>query len=209
MFLNHLLKFIILSFTAALLFSACRGDRSKNPPVVPVQNMLDQTSFREQSKNDFFKDKRSYRKPVNGTIATDEHFTNSSLYYGLEAGSTPEAPKWVTKIPVKLTPEIMKLGQKNYNIYCAPCHGIAGHNDGLITLRAAGTIRPANLHDQEKVNLPVGKIYDAVSNGVNNWNMPGFIEQMSVEDRWAVVAYVRALQASERASEEEFYRAKK
>ena len=87
-----------------------------------------------------------------------------------------------------------------YNIYCSPCHGYAGNNDGLVTEAAGGVIRPANFHDKEKMELPVGKIYDAVTNGVNKWNMPGFAEQMSVEDRWAVVAYVRALQLSNKAT---------
>ena len=75
-----------------------------------------------------------------------------------------------------------------------PCHGKAGNSDGLVTQRVGGSIRPTNIHDQDKVNLPVGKIYDVVRNGLNNWNMPGFAAQMNVEDRWAVVTYVRALQ---------------
>ena len=111
-----------------------------------------------------------------------------------------QSPVWVTQFPITLTEAVLKRGQDRYNIYCAPCHGYDADNSGLVTKAAGGTIRPANIHDADKVQLPVGKIYDAVTNGVNNWNMPGFVEQMSVQDSWAVVSYVRAVQASRMAT---------
>jgi cytochrome c len=161
--------------------------------------MVEQTSYGPQSKNDFYKDGLSNRQPVVGTVAQGEEKTNFPLYYGFEQSSSEKNPVWVKKYPIKLTSQLLKKGQEDYNIYCAPCHGYAGDSNGLVTQRAGGSIRPSNLHDQDRLNLSVGKIYDAVRNGVNNWNMPGFAAQLSVEDRWAVVAYVRALQISRTA----------
>lgn len=183
----------------SLLFFSCRGQKSESPPIMPIQNMVEQSSYGPQSENLFFKDKRATRSQVEGTVASGEAHNDTRLYVGVEPNSPPKNPVWVKTFPITLSAQNLKKGQENYNIYCSPCHGYDAQNDGLVTKRAGGCIRPANLLDQEKINLPVGKIYDAVTNGVNNWNMPGFLEQMNVQDRWAVVAYVRALQLSKRA----------
>ena len=199
-------KKILLPLTGAALFSivltGCRGQKSTEPPILPIQNMVEQTSYGPQSKNDFYKDGLANRPPVPGTVAQGEEKTNKPLYFGQETDSSDQNPIWVKKIPIKLNEKVLQQGQEDFNIYCAPCHGKAGDSDGLVTQRSGGAIRPSNLHDQERLNLPVGKIYDAVRNGVNNWNMPGFAAQMSVEDRWAVVAYVKALQISRTAKKE-------
>lgn len=200
-------KKILLPFAGSLLLSivlsGCRGQKSQEPPILPIQNMVDQTSYGPQSKNNFYKDGMAMRPPLEGTVAQGEEKNNKPLYEGLEEGSTVQSPVWVKKIPIKLTDKVLKRGQVEYNVFCAPCHGVAGDSDGLVTQRAGGSIRPSNLHDKDRISLPVGKIYDAVRNGVNNWNMPGFAAQMSVEDRWAVVAYVRALQKSRQATLED------
>jgi hypothetical protein len=188
--------FVILSSTLV----SCRGDKSAETQILPIRNMVDQTSYGPQSINEFYKDKQAARKPVSGTVAEGEDNSNKALAYGLESGTVSENPKWVTKFPIILSNSVLERGQDRYNIYCSPCHGYAGNNDGLVTKAAGGTIRPANIHDKDKTDLPIGKIYDVVTNGLNNWNMPGFAEQMSVQDRWAVVAYVRALQVSQKAT---------
>jgi mono/diheme cytochrome c family protein len=201
--INALKKNIILVGLCALgatFLSSCHGDKSTEPPIELIRNMSDQTSYSPQSQNTFFKDKQAARPPVAGTVAQGEANTNLPLHEGLKPNSDLKNPQWVTQIPVPITDKIMQRGQERYNIYCAPCHGYAANNDGLATQAAGGTIRPANLHDKDKVALPVGRIYSAITHGVNNWNMPGFAEQMSVEDRWAVVAYVRALQLSQHAN---------
>ena len=177
----------------------CRGQKSEQPPLLPVQNMYDQTSYGPQSKNGFYADRRATRPALEGTVAQGEAREDSRLYEGLEPGSSLNNPVWVKQIPISLNDKTLARGQTQYNIYCSPCHGYAGNSDGLVTLRAGGTIRPANLHDPDKINMPVGQVYSAVHNGVNNWNMPGFSEQMDVMDRWAVVAYVKALQLAARS----------
>lgn len=192
-----------LIFIAMILFlpfvASCRGDKSSSPSVMLVRNMVDQTSYGPQSGNELYKDKKSQRDPVAGTVASGEAYTNTVIFKGQEAGSTEKNPIWVKKIPLPISSQFLANGREHYNTYCSACHGYAGNNDGLVTKAAGGSIAPANIHDADKIKLPVGKIYDAITNGVNNWNMPGFSEQMSVQERWAVVAYVRALQLSQNA----------
>lgn len=195
---NILLPFTGLLFASSVLV-ACRGQKSEKEPILPIQNMVEQTSYGPQSKNDFYKDKMAMRPQVAGTVAHGEEKTNKPLYFGIEQTSSEQSPIWIKSIPVKLDANKLKKGQDLFNVYCSPCHGKAGDSDGIVTQRAGGSIRPTNIYDPDKINLPVGKIYDVVRNGVNNWNMPGFAAQMDVEDRWAVVAYVRALQLSRSA----------
>ncbi|MBX9836937.1 MULTISPECIES: c-type cytochrome [Silvanigrella] len=190
---------LVGSALVPFILVGCRGQKSTEPPILPIQNMVEQTSYGPQSKNEFYKDQMANRPPVPGTVAQGEEKTNKQLYLGQEATSTDQNPIWVKKIPIKLDQKTLKHGQDLYNIYCSLCHGKSGDSNGLVTQRSGGAIRPSNIHDQDRLNLPVGKIYDAVRNGVNNWNMPGFAAQMTVEDRWAVVSYVRALQLSRTA----------
>jgi mono/diheme cytochrome c family protein len=199
---NRFFNLIAFCGAIGLALVACRGDKSSEPPVALVQNMVDQTSFPPQSKNEFFKDGRADRMPVSHTVAQGQAKENTALYYGREPSSTPENPQWVTQFPVIVDEDLLKKGEERFNIYCAPCHGYAGNSDGLVTQRAGGVIRPAHIHDADKIALPVGKLYDVVSNGVNNWNMPGFAEQLTPEERWAVVAHVRALQISQQGKKE-------
>lgn len=196
---------VIFSF---FLLEGCRGDKSSQPPVLLIRNMVDQTSYGPQSVNEFYKDKRAARDPVVGTVAQGEAKIDSRLYLGIEPSSAKPAgenskPNWVKKFPIGLSDAVLKRGQDRFNIYCSPCHGYDGNSDGLAAQASGGSIRPTNLHDARLNKMAVGEIYRAVTKGVNQWVMPGFAEQMSVQDAWAVVAYVRALQISHHASEKD------
>ncbi len=127
---------------------------------------------------------------------------------------------WVTKFPKEINVDMktMERGRQRYNIYCAVCHGRAGDGDGLVSQRATelqqSTWRPpTNLHQANIVAQPVGKIYDTITNGnlagkndrggIMRGGMPGYKEQISLEDRWAIVLYVKALQKMRTASPDE------
>lgn len=119
------------------------------------------------------------------------------------AAAVPPEPNWTTEFPLEVTHTLMERGQQRFNIYCATCHGRAGYGEGLVTQRALelnqGTwIKPLSLHDLAVRDQPVGRIYNTVTNGIRK--MPGYRQQVSVEDRWAIVLYVRALQRSQNAS---------
>lgn len=110
-----------------------------------------------------------------------------------------DSMSWISTFPVPVTQKTMKRGQERYNIYCSTCHGLAGDGDGLVTRRALeleqGTwVKPTSFHTDNLRAMPVGRIFHSVSNGVRK--MPGYADLIPVEDRWAIVLYVRALQQS-------------
>lgn len=202
-------QYLLCLSLVALCVSSCQGDRSTEPPIMPIQNMVEQTSYGPQMPNTFFSDKRAVRPPLEHTIAQGEEQLETPYYTGKEARSDSKNPVWVTNFPLKLDKNILLDGQKNFNIYCSSCHGLSGHNDGLVTKRSGGSIRPADIHSADIISRPVGKLYDAVTNGVNNWNMPGFSAQLDPLERWGIVAYVRALQLSEQGTPLQIQKGKK
>ena len=111
-------------------------------------------------------------------------------------------PDWTTQIPLPVTSALMERGEQRFNIHCAACHGLGGDGDGLVTQRAMaleqGTwLTPTSLHVAAVVEQPVGQLFDTISNGVRK--MPGYKELIAVEDRWAIVLYVQALQRTRTA----------
>ena len=105
--------------------------------------------------------------------------------------------------PLPITTDLMDRGRQRFNIYCATCHGRVGDGDGLVSRRALGLqqgtwIPPLSLHNETVINQPVGQLYNTITNGIRK--MPSYGDQISVEDRWAIVLYVRALQRSQNAS---------
>ena len=101
-----------------------------------------------------------------------------------------------TIFPFRIDDRVMARGQERFNIYCSPCHGRTGFGDGMVVRR--GYRRPPSYHDDRLRNVPIGHLFDVISNGFGA--MPDYAAQINVEDRWAIVAYVRALQLSEHAT---------
>jgi mono/diheme cytochrome c family protein len=103
-------------------------------------------------------------------------------------------PDDVVDFPIPVTKEIVQRGQERYNIFCSACHGMTGNGDGMIVRR--GFRRAASFNDDRLRQAPVGHYFDAITNG---WGaMPSYAAQIAVQDRWAIIAYVRALQESQR-----------
>ncbi len=121
------------------------------------------------------------------------------------SGPTVDTTPWLTENPIDLTDATLERGQSQFNIYCAVCHGANGRGNGLVNQRAQQILAttwtpPSNMHDATLYAdvYPDGKLFSTISNGIRK--MPGYASQISAKDRWAVVAYVRALQASQNAS---------
>lgn len=115
---------------------------------------------------------------------------------------------FIDRIPVPVTMDLLRRGQERFNVYCAPCHGLSGYGDGMVARRAAamqatgadtasGWVAPTNYHTRDIRERPVGHLYNTVANGIRS--MPSYAKQISVLDRWAIVAYVKALQRSQAA----------
>lgn len=186
----------IAAVATPLLLTACRGQISSKEPVHPNMNMDQQDRFEAQEKNPFFDDNRSMRQPVEGTVARGNLRENATYYKGVR-----ENGSFVEEAPVEITKAFILQGQNQYNIYCTPCHGAAGDGRGIIMEGQFGYVPAPSFHIDRIRNMPDGEIYNIITNGIRN--MPPYRHQVDVEDRWAIVTYIRALQRSQNVPEEE------
>jgi mono/diheme cytochrome c family protein len=195
MTVKNILKIACLS-GAAFVFASCRGQISEKPPVHPNMNMDQQPRKEAQEVNEFFADKRSMRQPVEGTIARGLLKSDVAYYEG-----TDENGNWIADIPVKVTKELLYRGQERYDVYCTVCHGGTGDGRGIIMTGNYGYVPAPTYHQDRLREATDGELYSAIYNGVRS--MPSYATQIKVEDRWAIVAYIRALQASQNATEDQ------
>jgi len=180
----------------SLLLMSCRGQLSEKPPISPQQNMQFQDRFNAQEKNEFFANNMSMRPPVEGTIARGELRQNSVLYEGRD-----ENGEFVTEIPFEVTRSFLYRGKERYDIFCTPCHGAIGDGQGIIMTGQYGYVPAPSYHRQASYDMPDGQFYSAITEGIRS--MPAYNTQIKVEDRWAIVAYIRALQQSQNVPREE------
>jgi mono/diheme cytochrome c family protein len=152
--------------------------------------MHDQPKYIPLRESAFFNDDRSARPLVEGTVARGHLRDDELLYTGKARGED------ATMFPFTVTADVMARGQERFNIYCSPCHGRTGQGDGMVVRR--GYRRPPSLHQDRLRNAPAGHFFDVITNGFGA--MPDYAAQVRAEDRWAIVAYVRALQLSEHAT---------
>lgn len=155
--------------------------------------MHDQAKFEPLEQTDFFGDNRASRAPVEGTVARGQLRDDDRLYTG-KIGTA-----FITDFPVPVTDELMLRGQERYNIYCTPCHDTTGSGNGMIVQR--GFKRPPSYHIDRLRQAPAGYFYDVITNGFGA--MAGYSDQVPVKDRWAIAAYIRALQLSQHAAIED------
>lgn len=179
------------AFVLLFLIGCFRGQPKKQPPVHVVPDMDFQKKLDPQESSTFFRDGKAMRSPVYGTVPRGELNTNDSLYLG----KTPEG-EFLQENPLVENMEVLNRGQQEYNIYCSPCHSRVGDGRGIML--EYGYPPPASFHDERLVEQSDGYIFDVITNGKRN--MPGYASQIPVRDRWAIVAYVRALQRSQNAS---------
>ena len=138
------------------------------------------------AESGFFADHSSARLPVPGTVAQGIPIGRSPVLTGIENG------KPVIKIPVPITRELLKRGQERFNIYCSPCHGYTGEGDGMIVQR--GFLAPPSFHQERLRNAPPGHFFNVVTHG--SGAMYSYADRVEINDRWAIIAYIRALQRS-------------
>jgi mono/diheme cytochrome c family protein len=156
-------------------------------------DMQDQPRYTAYQKSEFFDNKMGSRLPVEGTVARGELRDNVAFYTG-KTGTGAQAAL-VDTIPITVNEKELLRGQDRFNVYCAACHGMTGKGDGMIVRR--GFRAPPPLTNDRLMEVPVGHFFDVMTNGFGA--MPDYAAQVSAEDRWAIVAYIRALQLSQRA----------
>ena len=185
-------------FAAPLVFlSGCSlvQETSRTPPIQVWPDMKKQEKFLAQSAVDpsgelakIFKDGRSNRRPVEGTIARGQLRLESVKSTGLINSTT-----YAGQNPVRLTEDVLKLGQARFNVYCSPCHDRTGAGQGIVNKREP-TYKPASLHEDRVRQMADGELFYVLTNGRRT--MPSYRFQLSEEERWSVIYYVRALQRS-------------
>ena len=193
MMTRKMFRFVLIIAAVALL-QACQGRPSAEPPIHPNPNMDIQPKFKPQSKTNFYSDQSTMRTPVAGTVARGELRADVEYYTGKD-----EKGNLVKKSPVPLTMALLKRGQERYNIYCVPCHGGTGAGNGIVVKR--GYLPPPSYHTDLLRGQPDGHFFDVMTNGIRN--MASYKSQVPVADRWAIVAYIRALQKSQSAGLED------
>lgn len=179
---------------------ACRGETSREAPIVPIRNMYSQPRYNIQGSSDFFADKRTMRPQVEGTISKEMEV---DAEYG--SGRLEDESGYVLTLPKRAAAEfggmkeLLQRGRERYGIYCTPCHDGTGAGQGIVIKR--GMLMPPTFHQDRIRHIPDGQLFSTISNGIRN--MPAYGPQIPVRDRWAIVSYVRALQLGAGESEKE------
>jgi hypothetical protein len=175
---------LICVVLAALLLNGCASVQ-RTPPLEVWDDMKRQEKFLPQTESDLFADQRSSRRPPEGAIARGLLRDDTPFYTGMESGM------YLGKNPVPVTMALLQQGQTKFNIYCTPCHDREGMGRGIVPLHVP-TWQPSNLMEQRVVEFADGDIFNAITNGRRT--MPSYRFQIEPADRWAIIAYVRALQ---------------
>ena len=154
------------------------------------QEMYNQSRFEPLEKNSFFADNRSSRPWIKGTVARGHLRTDAHLYAGIVDGKPAET------FPFPITRDVILRGRDRYNIYCSPCHGYEGDGRGMVVRR--GMKQPPSYHIERLQNETPGYFFDVMTNGFGA--MYSYASRIKPRDRWAIIAYVRALQLSQNAT---------
>jgi mono/diheme cytochrome c family protein len=208
--ITRIKRLAIVTLTGAALLSGCRGQPSSEPPVHLNPNMDTQDKYKPQRASTFFEDGRAMRAPVKGTVGRDlldtqmlgkkddRHLRDDDAFW---RGQTEDGTK-INKLPaqVKVDAALLNRGQQRYNIYCTPCHDASGFGKGAVPLRSLGKMNVPSYHQKYMREYPDGHLFDVISNGSASQLMMGYKHQIPVADRWAIVAYMRALQRAQNAS---------
>lgn len=175
-------QFILTTLASLIFLSGC------------FNNMRDQPRYEPLEISEFFSDRRSARPLVENTVPRGALVEDQVFATG-----RTEDGDLVSEIPVDITAELLERGQERYDIFCSPCHGFDGFGEGMIVQR--GFAPPPSFHTERLRQSPAGHYFDVITNGFGQ--MFSYAYRIPLEDRWAIVAYIRALQISQNASPEE------
>lgn len=184
--LRLVLTIFVLLTLATVAILGFRGQTSEQPPLANWDDMVLQPKYQAQGRGPFFADDRAMRLPPVGTIAWGRDTGQPDQRFA----QNDEADFKATQLPLPLSRELLLRGQAQFNTYCAVCHGASGNGKGLTP--RYGMIEPPSYHSQRLREMPLGQIYQTITQGKGLMNAYGPL--LDRHDRWAVVAYVKALQ---------------
>jgi len=217
----------LLCTIAVIAVFGFRGQKGTQPPQEIFPDMVRQPKVRAQAPLDFFSDGRGPRLPVAGTVPIGYEMPARNASHGDGAGQKPQSAEtqeinvgswshtnanfsvgtayydtgkmgdhWGTGIPLEVTPELMERGQQRFNITCAMCHGALAEGNGITKQYGLATV--VTLQDDRIRKMADGEIFNTITNGKNT--MMAYGPNIIVPDRWAIIAYLRALQRSQKAT---------
>ena len=199
--------FIIFTFVCVGVVSILgfRGMKFTNEPLYIFPDMDWQAKYQPQGENNFFSDGRNDRPVVPATVARGNDLGLKEIFSaeyeyapaknpGLFSGKA-ENGEWLTEFPIEINHELMEVGQAKFNIFCYTCHGYSGDGNGIT--KSYGMVATPSYHDDRIREMAVGEIYNTATHGKGQMN--GYGAKLRPEERWAIVAYVRALQLSQNA----------
>ncbi len=187
-----------VSLVASL--TGCRGDVSEDPPILLERNMFQQERYDPQAFSPFFEDHRSMRSPVEGTVSREHYEADDTI----ATGRLLDNSGYILTIPNAIAgrlggpDKMVQRGQERFNIYCTPCHDKTGTGRGTVARVPNGFAKLPSFYEARIREMPDGQMFSTISNGVRL--MPSYGAQVPVNDRWAIVSYVRALQMSQLAA---------
>ncbi len=203
----------ILAVITVVAIAGFRGTHTTKRPIEIIPDMDHQPRYDPQHESTFFADDRAARKPVEGTVPLG--YVVPHLYYSTGGsnnkfdptrGNFSDAPDYFNTgkigdsygdgIPVQVTRELIARGRERFTINCAVCHGATGMGNGIVT--QYGLVGVANFQDNRLITMPDGQIFNTITNGKNS--MGAYGGNVTVEDRWAIICYLRALQRSQHAT---------
>jgi mono/diheme cytochrome c family protein len=167
-----------------------RGIKTTRNPIEIFPDMVRQAKVKEQAPSFFFPDQRASRYPVSGTVSRGDAVADPYRNTGMIGDH------WGEGIPISLTAETLKSGKERFGIFCTACHGATGSGNGIAT--QYGLVGVPNYHAEHTRQMPDGQIFYVITHGQGL--MLGYGANLSVEERWAIVAYIRALQLSQSAT---------
>ncbi len=197
--MRFFLAFFAVAVIAVVVMMNIRGRTFTQPPLEIFPDMKRQYKLKAQGENQFFADGRNEQPTPAGTVATvPDHLTEqmpTPVYFADEVVATGKNAdgSFHRGIPVPVTLEFLQEGRKKFDIYCSACHGYAGYGDGVT--QPMGMSITANLQDARILAMPEGEIFNTVTNGKGQ--MIGYKNRTNALERWQMVAYLRALQASQ------------
>ncbi|MBL9174287.1 MAG: cytochrome c [Verrucomicrobiales bacterium] len=185
---------LVLAVVAVLSIAGFRGEKTRRPPIEIFPDMDRQFKLRPETTAGFYAwaNNMSSRPQVAGTVAQRHGFKDNTTWAQNAVNTGKDNGAFIEVNPLPITLELLKGGEQRYGIYCQPCHGAQADGNGVT--KKLGMTTVANLQDQRIIRMTDGEIFQTVSYGKNT--MLGYAAQIPVEDRWAIIAYLRALQLS-------------
>ncbi|MGA1488671.1 MAG: c-type cytochrome [Planctomycetota bacterium] len=186
---------LVMLIPPVLIFKA-RSSKKRAPRIHLFHDMDHQKRYEPQAGSDLFADGRAMRLPVAGTVARGELNADDHYHRGVVNG------EWAQDFPpaFRVNAATLARGQDRFGVYCSPCHGLSGHGDGMVRQRSEAigqTWLVLDVSAERARTYPIGQLYNIITNGIST--MPSYRATIPVEDRWAIVAYVKALQFSQAA----------